>query len=347
MRRSLGTSHSNAPRAGDSSNSSFVRLYIDSLSLPTRGFLLTVAILVTALVLLVARRDASLSDASSSSFSANRAVNSGGDPAAMAARPAEVLVEERETVVNLPPEITEEEGRQRVTLRFLEGSRKPGTGGGGGGEGAGGGASGMTVVLLHGRSFEAKTWKDIGTIEHLAAAGHRVIAVDLPGGKGRTKDTLSTRAAHEGFIAVLWQHFELTNRTVLVSPSLSGRYSLPFVAQQSQLKTGRQATGGRQLGGYVPVAPVMVDSYSDKISGSQVPALVVNGGERCRLVPALVVNGERDHPDRAQHLASLFLNHKLVIFKGAGHACYMEQPDYFNSLVLQFVQQLTVPTEFQ
>ncbi|CAI5957542.1 unnamed protein product [Closterium sp. NIES-64] len=333
MRRSLGTSHSNAPRAGDSSNSSFVRLYIDSLSLPTRGFLLTVAILVTALVLLVARRDASLSDASSSSFSANRAVNSGGDPAEMAARPAEVLVEERETVVNLPPEITEEEGRQRVTLRFLEGSRKPGTGGGGGGEGAGGGASGMTVVLLHGRSFEAKTWKDIGTIEHLAAAGHRVIAVDLPGGKGRTKDTLSTRAAHEGFIAVLWLHFELTNRSVLVSPSLSGRYSLPFVAQQSQLKTGRQATGGRQLGGYVPVAPVMVDSYSDKIAGSQ--------------VPALVVNGERDHPDRAQHLASLFLNHKLVIFKGAGHACYMEQPDYFNSLVLQFVQQLTVPTEFQ
>ncbi|CAI5535979.1 unnamed protein product [Closterium sp. Naga37s-1] len=116
----------------------------------------------------------------------------------------------------------------------------------------------------------------------------------------------------------LWQHFELTNRSVLVSPSLSGRYSLPFVAQQSQLKPGRQATGGRQLGGYVPVAPVMVDSYSDKIAGSQ--------------VPALVVNGERDHPDRAQHLASLFVNHKLVIFKGAGHACYMEQPDYFNSL---------------
>ncbi|CAI7774501.1 unnamed protein product [Closterium sp. NIES-54] len=334
MRRPLGTSHSNVPRGGDSSHSSFVRLYIDSLSLPTRGFLLTVAILVTALVLLVARRDASLSDPTSPSFSANRAANPGGEPAAMAARPAEVLVEERETVVNLPPEITEEEGRQRVTLRFLEGSRKPGTGGGGGGaEGAGGGPSGMTVVLLHGRSFEAKTWKDIGTIEHLAAAGHRVIAVDLPGGKGRTKDTLSTRAAHEGFIAVLWQHFELTNRSVLVSPSLSGRYSLPFVAQQSQQKPGRQALGGRKLGGYVPVAPVMVDSYSDKLAGSQ--------------VPALVVNGERDHPDRAQHLASLFVNHKLVIFKGAGHACYMEQPDYFNSLVGQFVQQLTVPTEFQ
>ncbi|GJP61777.1 hypothetical protein CLOP_g18911 [Closterium sp. NIES-67] len=242
---------------------------------------------------------------------------------------AEVIVEEREMVVNLPPEIADEEGRQRVTLRYLEGSRKATEGGGGGGGGGEGveGASGMTVVLLHGRAFEAKTWKDIGTIDHLAAAGHRVIAVDLPGGKGRTSDSLSTRAAHEGFLAVLWQHFDLTNRSVLVSPSLSGRYSLPFVAQQSRLKTGRQ------LGGYVPVAPVMVNSYSDKISGSE--------------VPALVLNGERDNPERAHFLAGLFVNHRVVIFKGAGHACYMDQPGFFNDLVGQFVMQRAVPANLQ
>ncbi|KAK8746653.1 hypothetical protein OTU49_017123, partial [Cherax quadricarinatus] len=42
-------------------------------------------------------------------------------------------------------------------------------------------SSGEVVVLLHGAAFQSKTWLDLNTINLLAAMGHHIIAVDLPG----------------------------------------------------------------------------------------------------------------------------------------------------------------------
>ena len=39
----------------------------------------------------------------------------------------------------------------------------------------------FSVLLLHGMSFSSQTWNDIRTIHHIAAIGHHVVAVDLPG----------------------------------------------------------------------------------------------------------------------------------------------------------------------
>jgi hypothetical protein len=41
--------------------------------------------------------------------------------------------------------------------------------------------SGQTILLLHGRSFTSETWQKCGTMDIMAAVGHLVVAVDLPG----------------------------------------------------------------------------------------------------------------------------------------------------------------------
>lgn len=38
-----------------------------------------------------------------------------------------------------------------------------------------------SVLFLHGASFSAQTWKEIGTLKLLVEEGFRAVAIDLPG----------------------------------------------------------------------------------------------------------------------------------------------------------------------
>ncbi len=82
-----------------------------------------------------------------------------------------------------------------------------------------------SVVFLHGATFSAKTWEEIGSLEILAEKGYRAIAVDLPG--CGDSESLSTGALQE-FIQEFIAKLSL-NLPILVAPSMSGGYSLPFM----------------------------------------------------------------------------------------------------------------------
>lgn len=170
-----------------------------------------------------------------------------------------------------------------------------------------------TVLLLHGGRFSSETWRELGTLEVLAEAGFRAVAPDLPG-FGRSEPIKTPRTDYLASLLPLISQPPV----VVVSPSMSGTFSLPLVARRPGY-----------VAGYVPVAPAGIDEYFDELEGSQVPALIVWGSED-EVIPLR----------EAKRLAKAFETHRELIFEGASHPCYLDRPEDFHRELLAFLEEL-------
>jgi abhydrolase domain-containing protein 14 len=178
---------------------------------------------------------------------------------------------------------------------------------------AAGPEAGPPVLLLHGAAFDSGTWQKLGTLDVLAGAGFRAVAVDLPGFGSSPKGSLPP----DQFLAALLAALSL-ERPVLVSPSMSGGVSFPFVLAHPE-----------RLAGFVAVAPVGTLEYAARIRQSPLPALIV-WGERDHLFP----------PAQAQRLAASFRDAQVLILPGARHPAYLDQPERFHEALLAFVRKV-------
>jgi pimeloyl-ACP methyl ester carboxylesterase len=171
---------------------------------------------------------------------------------------------------------------------------------------------GRPIVLLHGARFSSETWKQIGTISALAKAGYRVYAVDLPGyGKSETAN-----GSARTWLRMLFDELAI-KKPVVVSPSMSGQFSLPLVTDAPD-----------SVSGFVAVAPVGITSqkHLDKITA-----------------PVLAIWGENDDTvpvEQADLLVKAVKKGRKVIIPGAGHACYMGHEKTFHDELLKFLKEL-------
>ncbi|XP_066182888.1 protein ABHD14A-like [Sylvia atricapilla] len=174
------------------------------------------------------------------------------------------------------------------------------------------------VLFLHGQAFTSKTWEALGTLALLAAEGYRVVAIDLPGyGDSPPVEMAVTAQGRRTFLERVFQELDM-QRTVLVSPSMSGRFSLPFLLAQ-----------GDRLAGFVPIAPVGTKDYTaEQYRGVQTPTLIVYGDRDTGLAPQALQN--------LQHLPE----HRVAVLPGAGHACYLDKPEAFHQALLGFLRLL-------
>uniref|UniRef100_A0A8C1KAW3 Putative protein-lysine deacylase ABHD14B n=1 Tax=Cyprinus carpio TaxID=7962 RepID=A0A8C1KAW3_CYPCA len=168
----------------------------------------------------------------------------------------------------------------------------------------------LCVLLLHGIRFSSEHWLRIGTLERLAAAGHRAVAIDLPG-LGQSKAAPAPapvgQPAPGVFLRQVCEALQ-TGPVVIISPSLSGMFSLPFLFQHSE-----------QVKAYIPVAPICTEKFTaEQYSRDQDTQLGEASLSNLKNLP----------------------NHKVVVMKGAGHPCYLDDPEIWHKAVLDFLQQL-------
>ena len=174
--------------------------------------------------------------------------------------------------------------------------------------------NGSPVLLLHGAVFDSGTWEKLGTLSVLGRAGLRAVAVDLPGFGG----SKGARADPDHFLEKVVPALGL-HRPVIVSPSMSGRFSFPYVLAHPE-----------GVAGFVPVAPAGAVEYAGRLRGSPVPALVV-WGERDSVFPA----------SQAKALAEAFVDARVLILRGAKHPAYLDEPDLFHRELVEFAKRVS------
>ncbi|XP_020384643.1 protein ABHD14B isoform X1 [Rhincodon typus] len=178
----------------------------------------------------------------------------------------------------------------------------------------------LSVLLLHGIRFSSDTWLKLGTLQELAGAGYQAVAIDLPG-LGNSKEATAPAKvgdlAPDSFLLSVLKGLEL-NSVVIISPSLSGMYSLPFLFGHCDM-----------VRGFIPVAPICTEKFSaEQYSSVQTPTLIVYGQEDKSM-------GETSF----NHLRNL-ANHKVHVMTGAQHACYLDNPEEWHRTVLEFLKNL-------
>lgn len=172
------------------------------------------------------------------------------------------------------------------------------------------------VLFLHGASFSSADWQTLGTLDLLAAAGWRAIAVDLPGFGKSTRNTLPGSE----LLPSLYVAFQL-EKPVLVSPSMSGGYALPFLARSPA-----------KLRGFVGLAPVGIPENLPRLVDNPVPALLF-WGQNDRIVPVAT----------AQALLHALAEATLVCIEDGGHAAYMDNPTKFHVELVRFLDEVKAP----
>lgn len=168
----------------------------------------------------------------------------------------------------------------------------------------------QTILLLHGATFRAELWKNLGTMKFLAKNSYHVISADLPkhGKSGNPK------ISKDEFLKTFIQHTNLNNPVVL-GHSFAGSYIWPYLIED------RDSSAAAIL-----VAPTHIKEYLPQLSSITKPILII-WGEKDEMIPV----------QQAFLLNKMLPNSRLKILKGEQHECYVNSKIEFHSIIFDFL----------
>lgn len=185
-------------------------------------------------------------------------------------------------------------------------------------------ASKGPVVFFHGNAFSLDNWKSIGTLDLLTENGYAVFAIDLPIGKGSKSDKIDEFKNYSQVVPWIEKIFGalgVKTHLAIVGPSMGGGAALSFALAHPEM-----------ISALVLVAPALGNMRSeerDKIPDLEMPVLLL-WGDKDNVFPP----GEYARP-----LKEEFRRAKLLFISDAGHAAYLDKPQEFNEIVLDFLAE--------
>lgn len=155
----------------------------------------------------------------------------------------------------------------------------------------------------------------LGTLSYLSNWGYRAFAVDIPNTEQNDQEAVQ-------WLRKLIQSLQLTN-LVIISPSMSGRMTLPYIIQLKKQQ--------KLIQGFVPIAPIETNKFQ------------TNDYKQIK-IPTLIVHGENDTKfQSAFEKLQQIPNSKILLIKNASHASYVEKPMEFHNGLRQFLYNIYRP----
>ncbi|XP_075253206.1 uncharacterized protein LOC142345008 [Convolutriloba macropyga] len=176
------------------------------------------------------------------------------------------------------------------------------------------------LLFLHGQHYHTRTWVEINMLRLTTKLGYNNLAIDLPGFGASNASKLSPSVTHVQFLDEVLKHMGIGDeKFVLVSPSMSGEYSIPYIKAKAKVADSKMV-------GFVAAAPVAVDQLKD-FNTSTIK------------VRTLVIYGERDDNLGVKSAEVLSKLPNATVFKvpNAGHPSYLDNSEVFMREMFKFL----------
>ena len=175
---------------------------------------------------------------------------------------------------------------------------------------------GLPFVLLHGFSFSADTWVEMGLFDELSRE-YKVYSFDMPYGSKSRSDKFEAvdRDEYAAFLTDLLSTLDIQD-PLLLGASISGDVTLRYLSSCYSANLG------------IVAGPAGVKGLADRLGKIAVPLLAV-WGSKDNISP----------PDGGQIIETRVKKSDVHILKGAGHACYLDKPEEFKKVVADFLKK--------
>ena len=171
-----------------------------------------------------------------------------------------------------------------------------------------------SLVFLHGKAFQAATWQELGTLDAVSTAGIPFVALDLPGfGKSPEAEIIPGKV-----INGILESLDI-KKAILVGPSMGGKHAIEYTLENQD-----------KVAGLVLVGSVGVTENRERLQDLPAKTLILWGE-----------NDQISDPANGVLLKSEIAGSELVVFAGANHPCYLEQPELWHKSLVDFVKTVT------